>query len=800
MKVIRITLATFGLVAGLSAVKAQTGDTADLLLTAEVGDDFADAVIPLFLAVTVNGRDTELIAEFSADLDGANMASPRSELTELGIKAPLGVGEQVQLSAIKGLSYKYDSEQQIIHISAPHKVLLPDVISAAHTPAFEESDTSYGAVLNYSLVGDTGFGEGYEGYDGTVSASLEGWAFAPLGRLAATGYFSKELGDGGEAKALRLETSFTADVPEQALTLTVGDFTSSGPSWTRAIRMGGIELRRDFSLRSDLVSDQRFSYSGAAAVPSSVDVFIENSRVFSAQVQDGPYRLEDVPVQGGGDAEIVVRGIDGQTTRRTVSFFTSDGLLKQGMADYAIGLGRARQGFGTESSSYGKHDVFTASLRYGLTKKITVDGHYSATDNLQLAGIGMTAVPLSLGEVRLAVASSNFMGRTGNFAQLDLQTQIGGVDIRTSSTRTDPGFADLAYVTGLDYLGSAGVSNGSLLEVPLAQDVVSLSIPVTKSKRRLGLSYVNARRETSRDELASVSFGAPLRGGRGSFSVNSTYNFDSQDVRVSLGLSMKLGARTFGQASAYRDGSGRETRDISLNRSMGEGIGAWGYHLQAAQRDGKTPVRFKGDYRSRYGEMSGEVQTQGESSYLRGQIDGAAAFTGGAFAMGNTVNDGFAVVDLGVSDVPVYLDNRPVARTNARGRVLVNGLNAYRRNRLSVNVRDLPDSASLGVSAADMVPARGSGQYVSFGGNEAGGVLVVMRDEAGRVLPAGTVVYADGEEQEAYVGYDGETWIESPKVRNTVTAGVAGGTCTAHFSYNRSEALQEVIDPVTCRR
>lgn len=799
MYAIRLTLTASAVGLGLTAAMAQTDDAADLLLTAEVPEVFDAGAVPLFLAVTVNGLDTELIAEFSADLDGGNMAAPRSELAELGIKPPPGTGRMVALSSIEGLSYQYDTANQLIHIAVPHEGLLPEVVSAAHAPAFEPSEGGWGAVLNYSLVGDTGFGEAFEHYDGTLSANLDGWAFAPLGRLASSGYFTQDLGADGEAEALRLETSFTADLPEQALSLTLGDFTSAGPSWTRPIRMAGIELRRDFSLRSDLVTVQKFSYSGAAAVPSSVDVFIENSRVFSANVTDGPFRLEDLPVQGGGDAEIVVRGIDGQTSRRTVSFFSSDGLLKPGMADYALGFGRAREGYGVTSNDYGEDDIFTASLRYGLNKTLTVDGHFSATDRLQVAGLGMTAVPLSLGEVRLAVASSDFMGRTGNFAQLDLQTQLGKVDIRTSSTRTDPGFADLAYVTGLDYLRGSGGTSGTLLEVPLAQDVVSLSIPFSKSNRRLGLSYVSARRETSRDELASISFGTPIRGGRGAFSLNGSYNFETEDMRITAGLSMKLGKRTHGQVSAYRDSAGRETRDLTVSRTRGEGVGAWGYHLQAAQRDDQVPVRLKGDYRSRYGEISGEIQTRGEGAYLRGQLDGAMALAGREFAMGNTVKDGFAVVDLGVADVPVYLDNRPVARTNARGRVLVNGLNAYRRNRLSVNVRDLPDSASLGVSAAEMVPARGAGQYVSFGGNASGGVLVVLRDASGAVLPAGTVIAVNGRRSEAYVGYDGEAWIEAPEASNRITASLAGGTCTARFAFDGSDALQEVIDPVECR-
>ncbi|WP_322866319.1 fimbria/pilus outer membrane usher protein [Aquicoccus sp. G2-2] len=702
------------------------------------------------------------------------------------------------LDDIDGLSYDYDEVSQALYIDIPLSGLVPKVVSAAHRQGFEKADKAYGGVLNYSLVADTGFGAAYQTYDGSLSASLDGWGFMPFGRLRSTGFVRRPFGDGGQEQTLRLESAFTADMPGKALKLTFGDFTSAGPGWARPIRMGGIELRRDFSLRSDLVTDQRLSYAGAAAVPSSVDVFIENSRVFSTQVSPGPFQLEDVPIQGGGDAEIVVRGIDGQVSRRTVSFFSSSRLLKKGMADYSLGFGRAREGFGIDSNSYGGEGIFTASLRFGLTEKLTLEGHYATTTDFRVLGGGVAAVPFSLGEVRIAGAASEFRGQRGRFGQIDMQTQIGAIDFNLSSMRTDGGFADLAYVTGLSYLSTGGTA-GSLLEVPLAQDVVSVSVPVGRNKRRLGVSYVRAKRSTSRDRLASVSYGTSLGGGRGAISLNGSYNFETADTRLTLGLSMKIGKRTYAQASAYTDTNGRQTQDVSYTRTMGPGEGAYGYSIQAARRSGKTPVRVKGDLRTRYGMVSGEVQSQGDGAYLRSQLDGAVAFTGGGFAMGNQVNDGFAIVDIGVPEIPVYLDNRPVARTNARGRVLVNGLNAYRSNRVSVNVRDLPPDATLGVSAVDLVPSRGSGQHVSFGGSENGGVLVVLRGADGKVLPAGAVVQANGRSAEYYVGYDGETWIEDAHATNTLHVTWQGGACVARFGYTDEGAIQDVIDPVVCK-
>ena len=768
--------------------------TADLTATAEVAG--LDDAVPLFLAVTINGEDTGLIAEFSADMDGNNMTATRKELGEIGIRPPAGISKTVALDDIDGLSYRYDIAEQALFIEAPHAALLPDVISAGYAPAFEHADDAYGAALNYSLVAEQNFTNGFSDGIGAFSASLNGWAFAPMGRFGSTGLINGPLTTGGPMKALRLDTAFIKDYPDKALTLTIGDFATSGPSWMRPIRMGGVELRRNFNLRSDLITDQRFSYQGAAAVPSSVDVFIENNRVFSTQVDSGPFRLEDVPVQGGGDAEIVVNGTDGQLTRRTVSFFSSARLLKKGMADYSIGIGFAREGFGIESSDYGSEQVVTASLRYGVTEKLTVNAQYATMPDLHVAGVGFSAVPFALGEVHASVAASQYQDSLGYFAELGASTEIAGIEVNATSTRTTKSFADLAYVSGVNYLGNA---NGSLLEVPLTQDVVSLSVPMGRDNRRLGLAYVRAERPTSRDSLASVSYGTTIGKRRSAISVNGAYNFETGDTRISFGLSIKLGKRAHARSSYYTDMRGENTADISYTRSMGEEIGDYGYRVQMAQRDDSTPVRLKGDLRSRYGVLSGEVQQDGDATYLRAQVDGAAAFTGGKFAFGNQVRDSFAVVDLGVGNVPVYLDNRPVAKTNGKGRVLVNGLKSYRRNRVSVDVNDLPADATLGVTAVDLVPSRGAGQHVDFGGADTGGVLVLLHDAQGRPLPPGSVVHANGGREEFYVGYDGETWIENARPANTLKVQLAGRTCTARFGYQPSDAVQDMIGPVACR-
>ncbi|MFU1477572.1 FimD/PapC C-terminal domain-containing protein [Roseovarius sp. C7] len=75
----------------------------------------------------------------------------------------------------------------------------------------------------------------------------------------------------------------------------------------------------------------------------------------------------------------------------------------------------------------------------------------------------------------------------------------------------------------------------------------------------------------------------------------------------------------------------------------------------------------------------------------------------------------------------------------------------------------------------------------------------MLRDPTGEVLEAGAIVYPNGSKQETYVGYDGETWIDSPRRTNVLRVETNNGTCTARFGFEPRSAVQGRLDPVECR-
>jgi outer membrane usher protein len=130
---------------------------------------------------------------------------------------------------------------------------------------------------------------------------------------------------------VRLDTSFRYSDPQRMITYGAGDTINGGLAWTRPVRIGGLQAQSNFLLRPDLVTIPLPSMGGSAAVPSTVDVYINNMKTFSQEVPAGPFGVSNIPLlSGAGNAELVIRDSAGHETKSTLPFYASSSLLYRG--------------------------------------------------------------------------------------------------------------------------------------------------------------------------------------------------------------------------------------------------------------------------------------------------------------------------------------------------------------------------------------------------------------------------------------------------------------------------------------
>ncbi|MFC7690199.1 fimbria/pilus outer membrane usher protein [Paeniroseomonas aquatica] len=341
----------------------------------------------LLLDVFINAHPSGIVAEFHER--AGQLFARRDELQTLGLQpGPGGAADEVPLGGWAGLSWRLDERAQRLHVTVPPHLLRPSRLGPAGAleagrPALE---SAWGAVLNYDLIG-TGLlgsglgrpGAGSQGGPGhgladrvLAQALLDGRMFSPFG-VAATSYLGRA--DAGAAAFTRLESSWVFSEPDSMLRARAGDLVSSGLSWSRPVRLGGVQFSTDFAIRPDLVTFPTPTITGTVAVPSTVDVLVNGVRLLGQEVQPGPFEIRQLPVvTGAGEVSVVTRDASGQDVRRSLPIYASAAMLAPGLSSFSAEAGLVRLNYGLAGGDY-RAPTGAVTYRRGLADWLTVEGH-----------------------------------------------------------------------------------------------------------------------------------------------------------------------------------------------------------------------------------------------------------------------------------------------------------------------------------------------------------------------------------------------------------------------------------------
>ncbi len=204
--------------------------------------------------------------------------------------------------------------------------------------------TTFGAVVNYDVVATDMQGQHSTGgiFDARVFNNYGVLSSSFLGIANTSGN-----------SLIRLDSTYTYS---NALSMTryrIGDVITGGLAWTRPVRLGGVQIATDFSMRPDLITFPLPSFSSSTAVPSTVDVLVNGVQQMSHHVDSGPFDISQIPVvTGSGDVSVVVTDALGRQVVETLPFYASPSLLKPGLSSLSAELGKVRENYGSQDSRY----------------------------------------------------------------------------------------------------------------------------------------------------------------------------------------------------------------------------------------------------------------------------------------------------------------------------------------------------------------------------------------------------------------------------------------------------------------
>jgi outer membrane usher protein len=755
---------------------------------------------PLQLEVIINGKKSGLLASFVRFPDG-KIAARRSELVEAGIDIAKSsqADDLVTLDDVLSNRFKYDEPTQSISFDLDDNQRVARTFDAMGIGSPRPQVRSdWGSVLNYTLFGsDTaGLASRQVVFNGG-SATLDERVFSPYGTLSQTGILGTTTTR--DLTALRLETTFSYSDPDTLVTYRAGDSIAGGLNWTRPIRFGGIQAQRNFGLRPDLITAPLPSFSGSAAVPSTLDVYVNNTKTYTQEVPPGPFQVNNLPLISGGEARLVLRDAAGREIETTLPFFTSVSLLRQGLAFFSAETGFPRLGFGTDSNNYVGKEMGSWSGRYGLYDWLTLEGHAEATAGLYNGGAGFVTRAGDFGVVSMAASGSSYQGQTGLQSYLAFETRLWDISFNASSTRTFLNYNDIASVTAQTFnvFNAFNIPITTTSAPAKAIDRVSVGFRLPDFSS-IGLSFVHLQPASGPlSNLVSAAWSRPAYADSQVFVSAFSDVSDRKNYGIFAGISIPLGRRASVSSGATSSRNGTSiTTDAS--RPLGSQAGDYGWRL----RDSEGAVAYRsaaGSYQASAATIqAGVEQSQGN---VRGvvQVDGAVATMGGGVFASKRIDDSFAVVDTGTPGVPVFHENRLVGETNGQGQLLVPSLRAYGNNKISIDPKGLPVNAEIETVEGVVAPSDRSGVLVKFATRtNTRSAVVILVGAGGKPLPVGSRGRLEDGDGDFVVGYDGRAFVKGLKNANVVAVSVGDAECSASFDYAASDDNQVVIGPVSC--
>ena len=737
----------------------------------------------LLLDVTINTQPLPDIVRVEKLADG-RLALPLDAWQAARLRPP--DGEPVELpdkqrgytlDSVPGLTYQLDRGRMTMAITAPAAAFTGSDIDRGRGGESPPNLAPLGSYLDY----DASVSSGDDGYD-SYGALVEGVAFNKWGSAVA-GMVVR--GNRESDEAVRTETFLRKDLPGPMETLVLGDTISNGGAWSRPARYAGIRWARDFSLRPGFITMPMQSLSGSAALPSTIDVLINNRLQQSDQVNPGPFELTDVPVtSGAGEINLIVRDLLGRETVVAQSYYLSPRLLAKGLSDFSLEAGVLRENYGSESNDYGE-GFGAGTWRYGLTSALTGETHIEIQPHRQATGIDLVGLLGTLGAAEGSVAIANADGIQGNQYLLGLErsTPTGGGSLRW------------------EYFDRDFIQFASLPDETRPRERYSANLGLLLFRNiSTGINYIHQSSwEGDRFTMVTASLGLTLPWDMYLNSYASQNLGDEHDWNCGITLSLPLGNQRTASVSTNRSSDSSTINRATVSQSPPAGPG-FGWRLLTSD---DINQRWQGGltWNTNVGQFNAEASDTVNKPAFRLGANGAVGWLGGQLFATRSIGSGsFAVVKVGdLADVPVYRSNQLVATTNTSGRALVPALLPYQENQLTIDPAELPFDIEIHGVKVTAVPYARSGLFVDFPVRRSRNALVLLQQADGALVPAGARVTVSPGENEFLVGKRGEAYLMDLVDSNRLSVQWQGGSCHLDLPLDPKGPSEPRIGPLTCR-
>lgn len=705
----------------------------------------------LYLDIILNQSTQTQIGHFIETQDH-RLLIDRATLNDLKIKTTAQDDPEhtqfLDLKSIQGLTFYYDVSQQQIKMQATADVLNSNAqieLNNQSAPAQMNPDQiKPGVLLNYDL---------YQQYN-KDNTSLNVWNEIRLfglnqgGFLSVSGNYSYTKDrQQSSTSAQVLDTYWQQDFVNNAISVVIGDSQSQALTWSRSTRISGLKVSKNFGLQPYQTTSPLETFRGSVLLPSSVDLLINGIKQSSTPVQPGQFAIQTVPtLTGSGTAELLITDLNGQQRTLSFSLFGSSKLLKAGLSDWSMNLGVSKLNYANQSFRYDHDPLFNGFYRYGLSPDTTLEVHSEFSPTLQMGGLGIVQrLPWQLGIFNGSASYSKQQSTTGQLYNLGYEWSNRWLNFSLQHQQTQGDYKDIGSTAGYDYNKASN----------------QVFFGINTDYGQLGSSYTAQKNNYSNTEFLMLSWSKVL-GAQRYLSLSMTRDLTHKSNTFFASLNIPLDRQT--NASVYAQHDDEQKITANIRRTANQNQPDWGWQINA---NNHQEVQAQVQRFNRFGEWEAGIQRdRNQTTSMLAGHGSVLMMNQNLFATRQSLGS-FALVSTdGVADIPVSYENRPVGKSNKKGLLLIDYLNPYQHNAISVDALGLPLDYKIETTKIDAVPFQRSGIFIKFPMYRIKSIQFSAVSKDQTVLETGSSVWItppkDQEKEVTIVGRDGMVYLENP--------------------------------------
>ena len=733
----------------------------------------------LWLTLSVNGRNDGRVVPVT--VQGEHYLLDAAVLRRNHIRLADTASGMQDVSALPQITARYDSVHQILQLQVPDSWLPRQMLGEQKNAAFQ-AISSPGMLLNYDAYSvKSAHSSGYS------AVWLEQRVFSAAGYLSNTGTWRQDWQTKGDSDSregyLRYDTTWKYSDVDRMVSYQMGDVISNSLSWSNSVRLGGLRISRSFAVRPDLVTYPMLNWSGTAAVPGSVDVFINGYKASSNSLNAGPWTLTSTPyINGAGEATLVTTDALGRQVETSVPFYVSNQLLRSGLSDFDFSAGALRQNYGIRSTDYDAAAV-SGFYRYGFNDHLSLALQGEGRGGLARMGVGADMAVARLGTLSLS-ASQSQSGQSGQQYSAGYSWYAPSFSLSISHVQRTAAFSDLSV-----YHTSATLSRRA------EQATLSLA-PFGRWAGNFGVGYFDiTAHDGTRTRLANLSWSHGLWANSSlHLALNKTLGERGMAAQIQLLIPFDQSGSL--SLSSQRDSNGETTQTMSYSRAA-PAAGGLGWNLAASPNsDGYRQADLT--WKNRYTVLSGGIYGSSDDRSQWFDASGALVWMDNALFASSKINDAFIVVSTsGYRGVPVRYENQLLGETDSGGHILVPWVSAWYPAKLTIDPLNLPADINTPQVEQRVAVREASGALVNFPLRKTRPLLLTLVDGQHHPLPPGTLVTEIHSGQTTQMGYGGQAWFDDVPEHSDIAVSLPGGQCRHALVLDGKQA-QYLVGPLVC--